>query len=73
MACNQKLCKRNSNITSSGNCSVCQNAIDEALNQLEASRKKGNFKKVEIDFQLMRETHKKLENGITVGQRSPGT
>ena len=66
MTCNQKLCKRNSNITSSGNCSICQNAIDEALNQLEASRKKGNFRKVEIDFQLMLETHKKLENGIRV-------
>jgi len=66
MPCNQKLCKRNSNITSSGNCSVCQNAIDEALKQLEASRKKGNFKKVDIDFKLMLDTHKKLENGIRV-------
>ena len=66
MMCNHKLYKMNPNITSSGNCSICQNAIDEALNQLEASRKKGNFGKFVIDFQLMLETYKKLEKGIRV-------
>ena len=64
MKCNQKLCKRN--VTSSGNCTICQNAIDKALNEIEASRKKPNFKKIEIDFKLMLETHQKLKQGIRV-------
>ena len=66
MVCKQKLCKRKANTTSSGNCAVCQNAIDDALNKVEASRKKQNFERVDVDFQLMLETHKKLEKGIRV-------
>ena len=59
MKCNQKLCKRN--VTSSGNCAVCQDAIEKALNEREATRKKPNFEKVEIDLKLMLETHQKLQ------------
>ena len=40
MRCNQKLCKRNTNITSSGNCNICENAIEEAVKKMEKSRKK---------------------------------
>jgi hypothetical protein len=33
---------------------------------MEASRKKPNFEKIEIDFKLMLETHQKLKQGIRV-------
>ena len=66
MTCKQKLCKRTASITSSGNCSVCQNAIDEAVKKIEKTRKTKHFEKVDVDFNLMVETHKKLEQGIRV-------
>ena len=53
-------------MTSSGNCAVCQNAIDDALNKIEALRKKPNLKKVEIYIKLMLVTHQKLLQGVRV-------
>jgi len=70
MKCSQKLCKRNSNITSSGNCAICQDAIDEAVKKFEQSKKKKQFEKVNVDLNLMITTHKKLEQGVKV---DPGT
>ena len=70
MKCNQKLCKRNTNITTSGNCTICQNAIDEAVQKVEQSKKKTHFEKVNVDLNLMIASHKKLEQGISV---DPGT
>ena len=70
MKCIQKLCKRNTNITNSGNCTICQNAIDEAVKKFEQSKKNKHFEKVNVDLNLMIATHKKLEQGIRV---DPGT
>jgi copper chaperone CopZ len=70
MMCNQKLCKRISNITSSGNCNICENAIEEAIKKVDKSRKNKRFEKVDVDFNLMMETQKKLEKGAKV---DPGT
>ena len=67
--CNQKLCKRHTNITSSGSCTICQNAIDEAVKKVEKSRKSKHFEEVDVDFNLMIQTHKKLEIRVV----DPGT
>ena len=51
---------------SSGNCNVCEDVVNEMKKKLEASRKKPNFDKVELDLKLMIDTHKKLVEGCKV-------
>ena len=68
MKCQQTLCQRTKKISTTGNCDVCQNVIEEIAKKNETTKKNSNFKKVEIDFKLMYETHKKLLNG---GQVDP--
>ena len=66
MKCKQKLCQRTRNICSSGNCNVCDDAIDEITKKFEAKKKKSNFDKVQFDMKLMVDTHRKLANGTKV-------
>ena len=66
MKCKQKLCQRTRNLCSSGNCNVCDDAINEITKKFEAKKKKSNFDKVQLDMELMIDTHKKLANGSKV-------
>ena len=66
MKCSQKLCQRTKNISSSGNCNVCENVIETIKEKHETSNKKSNFEKVELDLKLMVDTHKKLISGSQV-------
>ena len=73
MKCQQKLCQRTKKISTTGNCDVCQNVIEELTKKNETTKINSNFKKVEIDFKLMYETHKKLLNGSQVDPKVVNT
>ena len=65
MKCKQRLCNRTKNLETSGNCSVCDDAIQETIKNLEKNKKKIT-EKVELDIELMIKIHKKLVQGIPV-------
>ena len=67
MKCKQRLCNRNKNIGRSGHCSVCENVLVEQLKTLEGTKKQVP-RKVEVDVELMVNTHNKISRGINVEQ-----
>ena len=65
MKCKQKLCQRTKNIKQSGNCNVCGDAIADAMkNEVKTDSKP--TENVEIDIDLMIDTHNKLSEGIPI-------
>jgi hypothetical protein len=70
----QKLFNRNKNLTSTGYCNVCQDIIEEISKKSSENLKKNfNFEKVEIDLEMMIQTHKKLINGSPVDPKTMNT
>ena len=67
MKCKQKLCSRNKSIQVSGNCQVCESVILEHIKTFQ-NKKKEVVKKVEVDLQLMVNTHSQIARGIKVDQ-----
>ena len=65
MKCKQKLCSRNKNIDPSGNCVVCENVLTEIIKKFEKEKKEAP-KRVDVDFELMVQTHDQLLRGIPV-------
>ena len=66
MKCSQRLCQRNKNLKQSGYCNVCDDLIEDLKKKHEASEKKRQFRRVELDLNLLRDTHTKLANGNRV-------
>ena len=66
MKCSQRLCQRNKNLKQSGYCNVCDDLIKDLKKKHEASEKKRQFGRVELDLNLLRDTHIKLVNGNRV-------
>ena len=66
MKCSQRLCQRNKNLKQSGYCNVCDDLIEDLKKKHEASEEKRQFRRVELDLNLLRETHTKLANGNRV-------
>ena len=72
MKCQQRLCQRTKNICPSGNCHVCEDAVN-AIKEKEALKKKvkdKHFEKVALDMKTMVDTHKKLVKGEPVEQKA---
>jgi hypothetical protein len=65
MKCKQKRCQRLKNIKPNGNCNVCDDAIVEAVKNDGKKTTRAN-ENVEIDMNIMLETHNKLSNGIPI-------
>ena len=66
MKCSQRLCQRNKNLKQSGYCNVCDDLIEDLKKKHDASEKKRQFGRVELDLNLLRDTHNKLVNGNRV-------
>ena len=66
MKCKERLCQRSKNISLSGRCEVCENVIKEMNKKNETIKKQSNFEKVQLDFKVMVETHRKLLKGDQV-------
>ena len=67
MKCFQKLCQRTKSICSSGYCNVCDSVINDMTKKhQEASKKKSNFEKVDIDVKRMITIHTQLINGSPI-------
>ena len=63
MKCIQRLCQRNKNLKSSGYCSICDDLIEDLKKKHEDAEKKRCFNRVDLDFNLLKETQEKLMNG----------
>jgi len=66
MKCGQRLCQRNKNLKPSGYCNVCDDLIEDIKKKHETAEKKRQFGRVELDFNLLKDTHNKLLNGNKV-------
>ena len=65
MRCKQKLCQRTKNIKLGGNCNACDDAIANAMKSEVKTRNKPT-EDVEIDMDLMIDTHNKLSKGTPI-------
>ena len=66
MKCKQRLCQRTKNLSSEGNCNVCEDAIEEVKKSFEKKHKKKNNEHVVIDMKLMMEAQEKLSKGVPI-------
>ena len=68
MKCIQRLCQRNKNLKPSGYCNVCDDVVENVKKQYETKESQRNVRRVELDLNLLVDTHKKLATGKQVGR-----
>ena len=66
MKCKQKLCNRNKNLCTNGNCNVCDEAIKEVFKQNQKENPKKPIEEIHVDLEAMVKTHEKLLKGELV-------
>ena len=67
MKCQQRSCQRNKNLKPSGNCNVCEEAI-EACKKAHEKQARKTATTVEADLNLMISTHEKLMKGEAINK-----
>ena len=66
MKCKQRLCQRNKNLKESGYCYVCDDLFETLQKQFDANESHRNIQRVELDFDLLQETQRRLVTGMKV-------
>jgi hypothetical protein len=66
MKCKQKLCARSKNLRQNGNCSICEDVLENAKNDHDRINKQKTVPKIEVDLKKMVEIHDKLSNGANI-------
>ena len=66
MKCKQKLCSRSKNLKQNGNCSVCEDVLENANAAHAKIDKNKTVPRVEVDLKQMVDFHKKLKNGENI-------
>ena len=66
MKCKQRLCQRNKNLKESGYCYVCDDLFNTLKKQFDANESRRNIQRVELDYDLLQETQRRLVTGVKV-------
>ena len=62
----QLLCQRNKNLQESGYCYVCDDLLENMKKQFAANESQKNIQRVELDYDLLKETQRRLVSGMKV-------
>ena len=66
MKCKQKLCSRSKNLSPNGNCSVCEEVLENARIAKDQTNKQKSVPKIEVDLKQMIDVHGKLSKGANI-------
>ena len=66
MKCKQKLCARSKNLSTNGNCSVCEEVLENARIAKDQTIKHKSVPKIEVDLKQMIDVHGKLSKGANI-------
>ena len=66
MKCKQQLCQRNKNLKESGYCYVCNDLFEILKKQFDENESRRNIQRVELDYDLLKETQRRLVSGLNV-------